>query len=101
MSVDRVLVTGTGGPSGYSILRAMAEVEGIELLSADIDPYSAGLYLVDGDRRAIVPRGDDPGFVDELLALASHHGVTVIVPTVDSDAGGVPGQVGAAPALPR
>ena len=85
MSAERVLVTGTGGPSGYSILRAMADVDGIELWSADIDPYSAGLYLVGADRRAIVPRGDDPGFVDALLGLARRERVTVIVPTVDSE----------------
>jgi carbamoyl-phosphate synthase large subunit len=82
---ERVLVTGTGGPSGYSILRAMAGVEGVELVSADIDPYSAGLYLVAPERRLIVPRGDDPGFVDALLAVARREGVTVIVPTVDSE----------------
>jgi carbamoyl-phosphate synthase large subunit len=85
MSAERVLVTGTGGPSGYSILRAMADVEGIELVSADIDPYSAGLYLVGSQRRAIVPRGDDPGFADALLELARREAVTVIVPTVDSE----------------
>ncbi len=85
MSDERVLVTGTGGPSGYSILRAMADVDGIELLSADIDPYSAGLYLVGADRRAIVPRGDDPGFVDALFTLARRERVRVVVPTVDSE----------------
>jgi carbamoyl-phosphate synthase large subunit len=85
MSAERVLVTGTGGPSGYSILRAMTGVDGIELVSADIDPYSAGLYLVGADRRAIVPRGDDPEFVDALLALARRERVSVIVPTVDSE----------------
>jgi carbamoyl-phosphate synthase large subunit len=85
MSAERVLVTGTGGPSGYSIVNAMADVDGIELVSADIDPYSAGLYLVGPERRAIVPRGDDPGFVDALLAVARREGVTVIVPTVDSE----------------
>jgi carbamoyl-phosphate synthase large subunit len=85
MSAERVLVTGTGGPSGYSILRAMADVDGIELVSADIDPYSAGLYMVGPDRRAILPRGDDPGFVDALFALAQHHRISAIVPTVDSE----------------
>jgi carbamoyl-phosphate synthase large subunit len=85
MSRERVLVTGTGGPSGYSILHAMANVDGVDLFSADLDAYSAGLYLVDADRRALLPRGDDPGFVDTLLALAHRHNVTVIVPTVDSE----------------
>ena len=44
----RVLVTGAGGPSGISILRAM-EGEPVTMLAGDIDPFAAGLYLVDAD----------------------------------------------------
>jgi carbamoyl-phosphate synthase large subunit len=82
--VARVLVTGAGGPSGISILRAMAG-EPVELLAADIDPYAAGLYLVAPERRAILPRGDDPGFADTLLALCRRLRVDVVVPTVDTE----------------
>lgn len=82
--VPRVLVTGSGGPSGISILRAMAG-EPVELLAADIDPYAAGLYLVPPERRAILPRGDDPAFATTLLALCGRLHVDVVVPTVDSE----------------
>ena len=34
------------------------------MLAADIDPFAAGLYLVAPERRAILPRGDDPRFAD-------------------------------------
>jgi carbamoyl-phosphate synthase large subunit len=80
----RVLVTGAGGPSGISILRAL-EDEPLTLLAGDIDPYAAGLYLVGPERRAILPRGDDPRFADELLARCAREDVRVLVPTVDSE----------------
>jgi carbamoyl-phosphate synthase large subunit len=80
----RVLITGTGGPSGISILRALAD-EPVELLAADIDPYAAGLYLVPPDRRAIVPRGDDPRFAETLFERCGVLRVDVVVPTVDSE----------------
>lgn len=86
MSPDlpRVLVTGAGGPSGVSILQAMAQAP-VTMLAADIDPYGAGLYLVDAPRRAILPRGEDPRFVDALLELCEHERIDVVVPTVDTE----------------
>ncbi|UGS36596.1 ATP-grasp domain-containing protein [Capillimicrobium parvum] len=80
----RVLVTGTGGPSGISILRDLAD-EPLDLIAADIDPFAAGLYLVDAPRRAILPRGDDAGFCDALLEICQAESVSIVVPTVDSE----------------
>lgn len=80
----RVLVTGAGGPSGISILRAM-ESEPVAMLAADIDPFAAGLYLVGAERRFLLPRGDDPRFADDLLARCAREGVRVVVPTVDTE----------------
>lgn len=80
----RVLVTGVGGPSGISILRAMAS-EPVTMLAGDIDPYAAGLYLVDAERRWMLPRGDDPRFAADLLARCRREAVDVLVPTVDSE----------------
>jgi carbamoyl-phosphate synthase large subunit len=80
----RVLVTGAGGPSGISILRAM-EGEPVEMLAADIDPYAAGLYLVGPDRRFLLPRGDDPRFASDLLARCMRESIDVVVPTVDTE----------------
>jgi carbamoyl-phosphate synthase large subunit len=80
----RVLVTGAGGPSGITILRDLVD-EPLTLIAADIDPYAAGLYLVDAPLRAILPRGDDPSFADVLLELCRRESVDVVVPTVDSE----------------
>ena len=67
-----MLVTGTGGPAGVTVLQSL---EGhADLVSADIDPVAVGLYLVPADRRVLLPRGDDPRFVATLLETAVHYG---------------------------
>lgn len=81
----RVLVTGAGGPAGIALIRAFLTDPTVDILGADIDPYAAGLYLVDADRRWLVPRGDAPDFVDETLRLCRAEHVDVLVPTVDSE----------------
>jgi carbamoyl-phosphate synthase large subunit len=66
------------------LLKALDE-RPVTLLAGDIDPYAAGLYLVEPDQRMILPRGDDPRFADLLLACCERESVDVVVPTVDSE----------------
>jgi carbamoyl-phosphate synthase large subunit len=80
----RVLVTGTGGPSGVGVMRALAGAA-VDIVSGDIDPYAAGLYLVPEADRVLLPRGDDPGFVDAIVAHCEQRGIDVVVPTVDTE----------------
>jgi carbamoyl-phosphate synthase large subunit len=82
--IPRVLITGTGGPSGISFMRAL-DGEPLDVYSADIDPYAAGLYLVPEERRRIVPRGDSDDFVEAIFDLCEAEGIDVLVPTVDSE----------------
>jgi carbamoyl-phosphate synthase large subunit len=82
--VRRVLVTGAGGPAAVAFLRAVAG-PGVDLWAVDIDPYAVGLYLVPPDRRALVPRGDAPGFADAVAALCAEQAIDVLVPTVDTE----------------
>ena len=80
----RTVVTGAGGPSAVSFMRAVSP-DRVALFAADVDPYAAGLYLVPSDRRWIVPRGDDPAFVDDLLDRCATARIDVVVPTVDTE----------------
>jgi carbamoyl-phosphate synthase large subunit len=80
----RVLVTGTGGPSGISVMNAIA-AEAVDVFSADVDPYAAGLYLVDDDRRLIIPRGDSDSYVASVLGVCERLEIAVLIPTVDSE----------------
>ena len=53
------------------------------VIAADLNPLSAALYEADAAR--LVPRSDDPGFVDALLALCERDGVGLVIPTRDEE----------------
>jgi len=80
----RLLITGAGGPSAISFMRAV-EAEFGEIWMGDIDPYASGLYLVAPERRRLLRRGDDPGFSDHMLELCRADGIGLLVPTVDEE----------------
>jgi len=84
MPEPKILITGTGGPSGISILKDL-EGRGYEIFSGDIDPYATGLYLVPEARRMLLPRGDDPGFVDEIIRICDRLDIDLLIPTVDTE----------------
>jgi len=84
MPDPKILITGTGGPSGISILKDL-EGGGYDIYSGDIDPYATGLYLVGEDRRMLLPRGDDPAFVDRIIVICEKHGIDLLIPTVDTE----------------
>jgi carbamoyl-phosphate synthase large subunit len=56
---------------------------GATTVAADLDPLAPALYHA--DHRALVPRVDDPGYVDALAALVQAHDVTLVVPLTDLD----------------
>jgi carbamoyl-phosphate synthase large subunit len=83
--MTRVLVTGAGGPAGVAVIRSLLRDPTVEVLAADIDPYAAGLYLVDAQRRWLVPPGDARDFVSRTMSLCESERVDVLVPTVDAE----------------
>jgi carbamoyl-phosphate synthase large subunit len=85
--LGRVLVTGAGGPAAVTVLRSLGEHA--DLIAADIDPFAVGLYLVPPERRVLLPRGDDPAFVDVLLHCAAEFQADLVIPTVDAELGKV------------
>ncbi|MBV8080646.1 MAG: hypothetical protein JO186_09785, partial [Actinobacteria bacterium] len=56
---------------------------GATTLAVDLDELAPALYAA--DRRALVPRVDDPGYVDSLHELVELHDVRLIVPLADLD----------------
>lgn len=78
-----VLVTGAGGPAAVTVLRSLTGHA--RLVAADIDPVAVGLYLVPATSRVLLPRGDDPGFVDALLGAAIEQRADLVIPTVDTE----------------
>lgn len=79
--VPTVLVTGAGGAAAVTLIQALRGDH--RVIAADVDPLAVGLYLVPAVQRVLVPRGDDPSFVEALLATAHSYGADLVIPTVD------------------
>lgn len=58
---------------------------GATTVAADADPLAPALYHA--ERRAIVPRVLDPGYVPTLAELVAEHDIRLVVPLTDLDQG--------------
>jgi carbamoyl-phosphate synthase large subunit len=56
---------------------------GARTIAADVDPLAPALHHADA--QAIVPRVDDPSYVDALRSLVAAHDVALVVPLTDLD----------------
>jgi carbamoyl-phosphate synthase large subunit len=81
----RVLVTGTGGPAGVSVMKSLSADPSVRLIAADMDPWAAGLYLVAPGWRTLLPAGDAAEYAEATLARCVAMGVDVVVPTCDAE----------------
>jgi carbamoyl-phosphate synthase large subunit len=63
--------------------RRATAVLGGRVLAADVSPLAAALYEADSAR--LIPRSEDPGFIDGLLALVEREEVGLVVPTRDEE----------------
>lgn len=80
-----VLVTGVGGRSvGHQILHALGETgDRYRVVAADCDPFSFGLYL--GGRARVLPRADDPGYIEAVAAVVREEGIRAILPGTEAE----------------
>ena len=56
---------------------------GATTIASDLDRLAPALYHA--DHRALVPRVDDPGYMDALAELVDRYGVKLVVPVTDID----------------
>jgi carbamoyl-phosphate synthase large subunit len=67
-----------------SILRQVAELSGHGSVNAvDASPLSAAGLLA--DKFEVVPRADDPAFVDHVLDVCDRYSIRHIIPTIDPE----------------
>lgn len=74
-----VLVTAVGGRSvGYQILECLKLANSYRIVTADIDPFSPGLYEV--DTAYLLPSANDRDYINKILELAKKEKIDVILP---------------------
>lgn len=80
-----VLVTAVGAPPGLNVLRALTEVGTCDLIAADADPRSPGLYQFSMQHAVLPLANDTRAYLDALTDLIRTHAVTVILPCLEDE----------------
>ncbi len=79
-----VLVLGAGGSAGANVVDALRRSgRGYRVVGADASPVN--LHLSAADDRVIIPRADQPGYVDALRAVVCKFSCDVVHPQPDPD----------------
>lgn len=77
----RILITGTGGPAGINVLQHLHTTTGHSLYAADADPDATGLHLCDPHHQIILPRADNPTYMNALRSAVTTHNIDTILAT--------------------
>ncbi len=73
-------MTGAGAPGAAGILKCLRADPGIDVVTADANPESAGHYL--SQDFVQIPKADDPSFIDRIIAVCREKNIHVILPLV-------------------
>lgn len=77
-----VIVTGAGGAAGVAVVRGL-QANGHSVVAVDSDGLAAGLRLA--DESAIIPRSDDPTFIDALSDIIDGVETQMLIPTLTEE----------------
>lgn len=75
-----ILVTGTGGGAGQSVLKALQD-SGYRVIAADGEVLAAGLYTT--GKGYVIPYANSPTFIGRLLAICEAEDVRLLFPGLD------------------
>lgn len=94
----RVLVTGVSGDVGQAVIKALRlSTESVHCDGCDSDASGAGAAFV--ERFSVVPRADDPAYLEELTRVCRAWNVDAVIPASEAEIA-VLGRLGQPPALP-
>ncbi len=77
-----ILMTGAGG-AALPFLIASLKKHGYRVLTADMDPFAAGLFLA--DKGFVIPRADAQEFPAAIKKICTDESVDIVMPLVDEE----------------
>lgn len=83
--MNRVLVTGAGGPAGIAVIRSLMKQKNVTIFVADMNFWASGLYLLPKQNRKIVPAGANKNFFATIFNICETQKIDTIFSTVDSE----------------
>jgi carbamoyl-phosphate synthase large subunit len=77
-----ILVTGTGGGAGQSVLKAL-QVSDYRVIACDSEVLATGLYTT--GKGYVIPYANSPSFIGRLLEICESEGVRLLFPGLDAE----------------
>ncbi len=78
-----ILRTAAGAPVAPSVIKAIKEAIDVNLVVTDISSMSSGFHFA--DQHEIVPRVDNPGYLQSIFDLCKKHSVNIFWPDLDEE----------------
>ena len=85
--LKRVLITFAGGQLGRGVTAALRAAGPVHVIAADADGY--GLFQTEAEERYIIPRADEPDYMDVLRDLVRRTNPDLVWPMHDDEIGRV------------
>ncbi len=78
-----ILMTGAGAPGAAGIMQCLWQNPAVHILAVDANPGAAGRYLSKDFQ--VIPKADDPSFIDVVLSLCRQKDIHIILPLVTKE----------------
>jgi carbamoyl-phosphate synthase large subunit len=78
-----ILMTGAGAPGAAGIIHCLKEYSSLNIVAADANPNAVGRLLVKDF--GVIPRADDPAFIDSILSLCREKNIHIVLPLVTKE----------------
>lgn len=81
----KILITSAGSTNAVNVIKALKKQKEIKffIVSADINPLSAGFFLADG--HYVVPRANSKSFISEIIRICKKEKIEIIIPTFSEE----------------
>jgi len=76
-------MTGAGAPGAAGILQCLWQHPSINIVAVDANPDAVGRFLVKDF--SVIPKANDPSFIDSLLALCREKNIHAVLPLVTKE----------------
>ncbi len=78
-----ILMTGAGAPGAAGIMQCLWQNAAVHIIAVDANPGAAGRYL--NKDFEVIPKADDPAFIDVVLSLCRQKDIHVVLPLVTKE----------------
>ncbi len=81
--MKKIMITGCGGPASIGVTRCLKKAGGYRIVGTDCNIFT--LPFAETDSKHLVPRADNPLYIDNLNQIIEHENIDIIQVQPDSE----------------